>query len=74
VIRKGLGKFLMQILELIGKKTQMRSISLTVQSANTGAMEFYTRALKYNLDDFSPSKADPLRSDSYGYEILTKDL
>ncbi|XP_043806053.1 N-alpha-acetyltransferase 40 isoform X2 [Manihot esculenta] len=43
---KGLGKFLMQLLELIARKNCMSAVVLTVQKANVVAMNFYTSKLR----------------------------
>ncbi|KAL6962959.1 N-terminal L-serine N(alpha)-acetyltransferase NatD [Sarracenia purpurea var. burkii] len=45
VQRKGLGKFLMQLIELIARKSQMGAVVLTVQKANLLAMNFYMSKL-----------------------------
>ncbi|CAN1200895.1 N-alpha-acetyltransferase 40 [Linum perenne] len=42
---KGLGKFLMQLVELIARKNCMSAIVLTVQKANVAAMDFYTNKM-----------------------------
>ncbi|XP_058722596.1 uncharacterized protein LOC131594470 isoform X4 [Vicia villosa] len=39
---KGLGKFLMELIELIAQKNCMGAVMLTVQKANLSAMNFYT--------------------------------
>ncbi|XP_020683063.1 N-alpha-acetyltransferase 40 isoform X3 [Dendrobium catenatum] len=57
---KGLGKFLMQLIELIARKNQMGAVILTVQKANVLAMNFYTSRLRYVISAISPSKVDPL--------------
>ncbi|XP_037494228.1 N-alpha-acetyltransferase 40 isoform X2 [Jatropha curcas] len=43
VQEKGLGKFLMQLLELIALKNCMSAVVLTVQKANVDAMNFYSK-------------------------------
>lgn len=43
--RKGLGKFLMQILELLAHKTHMTKVMLTVLTNNNNAEEFFVEAL-----------------------------
>ncbi|KAJ7521130.1 hypothetical protein O6H91_19G039300 [Diphasiastrum complanatum] len=68
---KGLGKFLMQLLELIARKNNMRAILLTVQKRNTLAMNFYKK-LRYAVSKISPSKVDPLVGAEKSYEILCK--
>ncbi|KAL0917587.1 hypothetical protein M5K25_012660 [Dendrobium thyrsiflorum] len=69
---KGLGKFLMQLIELIARKNQMGAVILTVQKANVLAMNFYTSRLRYVISAISPSKVDPLIGSEKSYEILCK--
>ncbi|KAL5212183.1 hypothetical protein ABZP36_023030 [Zizania latifolia] len=58
---KGLGKFLMELIELIACKSQMQAVMLTVQKANKFALAFY-RKLRYVISSTSPSRVDPLVS------------
>lgn len=67
---KGLGKFLMQLIELIAQKNHMTAVLLTVQKANLGAINFYTSKMRYVVSTTSPSRVDPLNQKSY--EILCK--
>lgn len=69
---KGLGKFLMLLIELIARKNHMGAVVLTVQKANTSAMNFYTNKLRYNISAISPSRVDPLMGIEQNYEILCK--
>lgn len=69
---KGLGKFLMQLVELIARKNQMGAVVLTVQKANLSAMHFYTSKLRYSISSISPSRVDPLAGVEKTYEILCK--
>lgn len=69
---KGLGKFLMQLIELIARKNQMGAVMLTVQKANIMAINFYTNRLRYVISSISPSKMDPLTGFGKNYEILCK--
>ncbi|KAJ7970225.1 N-alpha-acetyltransferase 40 [Quillaja saponaria] len=69
---KGLGKFLMQIIELIARKNQMGAVMLTVQKANLVAMEFYIRKMRYVISAISPSRVDPMLGIETSYEILCK--
>ncbi|XP_020240420.1 N-alpha-acetyltransferase 40 isoform X1 [Cajanus cajan] len=57
---KGLGKFLMQLVELMAQKNCMGAVMLTVQKANTLAMDFYTSKLRYIISAMSPSKVNPM--------------
>ena len=43
---KGVGKFLMQILELIGAKAEMQKIMITVFKHNPRAIHFFQDILK----------------------------
>ncbi|CAL9748475.1 unnamed protein product, partial [Musa acuminata subsp. burmannicoides] len=70
--RKGLGKFLMQLIELIARKNHMGAVMLTVQKANVLAMNFYTTKLRYVISNISPSRVDPLIGAEKSYEILCK--
>ncbi|CAN6465692.1 unnamed protein product [Victoria cruziana] len=69
---KGLGKFLMQLIELIARKNQMGAVMLTVQKANSSAMHFYISKLRYTVSVISPSRFDPLIGAGKSYEILCK--
>ncbi|PAN08469.1 hypothetical protein PAHAL_1G415400 [Panicum hallii] len=68
---KGLGKFMMQLIEQIACKNQMGAVMLTVQKANTQAMAFYTK-LRYVISSTSPSQVDPQIGLEKSYEILCK--
>ncbi|CAI8595079.1 unnamed protein product [Vicia faba] len=67
---KGLGKFLMELIELIAQKNCMSAVMLTVQKANLSAMKFYTSKLRYIISATSPSKVNPKIETSY--EILCR--
>ncbi|KAI3455120.1 hypothetical protein Pfo_011783 [Paulownia fortunei] len=69
---KGLGKFLMQLIELIACENRMGAVVLTVQRANLLAMDFYIRKLRYKISAISPSRVDPLLGPEKSYEILCK--
>ncbi|XP_062030576.1 uncharacterized protein LOC133746404 [Rosa rugosa] len=71
---KGLGKFLMQLIELIARKNHMDAVVLTVQKANLVAMNFYTSKLRYVISTISPSKVDPWLGTQKSYEILCKSF
>ncbi|XP_066319638.1 uncharacterized protein [Miscanthus floridulus] len=68
---KGLGKFMMQLIEQMACKNQMGAVMLTVQKANTQAMAFYTK-LRYVISSTSPSRVDPQIGLEKSYEILCK--
>ncbi|KAF0718066.1 hypothetical protein AaE_010726 [Aphanomyces astaci] len=69
--RQGLGKRLMQLLQLIGRKYRMKLILLTVFKTNVAAMTFYTETMGFDIDDTSPSAHGDM---SESYEILSKSL
>ncbi|RHZ79019.1 hypothetical protein Glove_152g38 [Diversispora epigaea] len=72
---KGLGKFLMNTMEAIGKHWGMKKSMLTTFKANTAAFNFYRKHLKYEIDEISPSKVlKPKEAKKYDYEILSKVL
>eukprot|EP00386_Alphamonas_edax_P000666 GDKI01002089.1.p1 GENE.GDKI01002089.1~~GDKI01002089.1.p1 ORF type:complete len:269 (-),score=86.72 GDKI01002089.1:23-769(-) len=70
---KGLGKFMMQLLELVSRKFGAAQMMCTCFKSNTGAMSFYKSKLSYVMDENSPDKCwDP--TEMYTYEILSKKL
>jgi len=70
---KGLGKFLMQFLELIARKNAMKAVLLTVQKRNVRALAFYTGKLRYTIAAISPSRwQNTLVGANKTYEILCK--
>ncbi|XP_078592744.1 N-alpha-acetyltransferase 40-like [Branchiostoma floridae x Branchiostoma japonicum] len=70
--RKGLGKFMMQILQLLANKAQMLKVMVTVFKMNTESRDFFLKALKFELDETDPGLCDPMEADEYCYEILSK--
>ncbi|XP_052767655.1 N-alpha-acetyltransferase 40-like [Mya arenaria] len=70
--RKGLGKFLMQILELLAHKTEMVKVMLTTFKHNDPGFKFFQEALKYQIDDISPE--DGMYEDECYYWILSKPI
>lgn len=68
---RGIGKFLMQLVELIARKAGLGAVMLTVFKSNAGATGLY-RSLGYVLDDDSPGAVEP--EGAHGYEILIKKL
>uniref|UniRef100_A0A8C7KFA5 N-alpha-acetyltransferase 40 n=1 Tax=Oncorhynchus kisutch TaxID=8019 RepID=A0A8C7KFA5_ONCKI len=71
VRRKGLGKFLIQILQLIANSIQMKKVMLTVFKHNHGAYQFFREALQFEIDDTSPSMSGCC-GDDCTYEILSR--
>ena len=61
---------MMQICELMARKNAMKKVMLTVFKTNVAAMRFYTKKMKYQIDEISPSLSDEDFSQSY--EILSK--
>ena len=55
VRRKGLGKFMMQVLELMAFKADMRKIMLTCFKHNPAAKKFFKEALKFENDETNPT-------------------
>ncbi|KAF5275175.1 hypothetical protein FQR65_LT04207 [Abscondita terminalis] len=66
--RKGLGKFMMQILELMAFTNSMKKVVLTILKNNDSSHFFKT--INYQLDDSSPIEDDD--EEEYPYEILSK--
>ncbi|KAL4196063.1 hypothetical protein AMTRI_Chr04g244160 [Amborella trichopoda] len=69
---RSLGKFLMQLIELIARKNQMGAVMLTVQKSNLSAMNFYRNKMRFSISSTSPSSVDPLMGAEKSYEILCK--
>eukprot|EP00752_Nemacystus_decipiens_P015087 g13441.t1 len=67
--RRGLGRRMMQALELLANRHGMTKVMLTVFKENRQAMSFYTKKMKYSVDKDSPSNWD--QPDEV-YEILSK--
>ncbi|XP_054759077.1 N-alpha-acetyltransferase 40-like [Lytechinus pictus] len=74
VRRKGLGKFLMQILELLAFRTKMKKVMVTVFKNNIVATNFFKKVLNYEIDETSPSIYDPMNPEEYCYEIMSKTI
>merc|ERR1712168_710107 len=51
--RKGLGMFMMQILQLMAIKYKMHKVVATVLNSNEASMNFYVKKLGYQVDDLS---------------------
>jgi ribosomal protein S18 acetylase RimI-like enzyme len=67
--RKGLGRFLMQLLELSARRAGLAALTLTVQDCNEGARALYG-GLGYVRDEGSPVPG----VDEEGFQILVKKL
>ncbi|KAK2168379.1 hypothetical protein LSH36_17g06030 [Paralvinella palmiformis] len=75
VRRKGLGKFLMQILELLAHKAQMKKVMCTVFNNNYASRAFFMEKLRYEVDETSPEETmvEALYDEEgYTYQILCK--
>ncbi|OWZ05819.1 N-acetyltransferase [Phytophthora megakarya] len=71
VQRCGLGKLLMQLLQLVARKHGMELMVLTVFKTNEGAMRFYRERMGFEIDETSPSACGDETQD---YEILSKSV
>jgi len=72
---KGIGEYLMTLLEAIGTKFGMRKCMLTALKNNLGALKFYTVKLGYTLDDTDPSlHYTKHKQKKIPYKILSKPL
>ncbi|KAH8554935.1 hypothetical protein BGW37DRAFT_511969 [Umbelopsis sp. PMI_123] len=72
---RGLGEYLINLLEDIGKHWKMEKVMLTVFKVNTGALRFYIKKLGFELDEISPGKCLSARqARKFDYEILSKSL
>jgi len=69
VKRKGLGKFMMQVLEIMAFKADMRKIMLTCFKHNPAAQKFFKGSLKYEIDETCPEDDVYEQND---YEIISK--
>merc|ERR1712150_416695 len=67
--KKGLGKFMMQVLEIMAFKADMRKIMLTCFKHNPAAQKFFKTALKYEIDETCPIDDVYEQND---YEIVSK--
>lgn len=70
VRRKGLGKFMMQILELMAHRYGMLKVMLTTFKHNPEGQDFFRKKLKYEVDDINPEAS--LYEEEFSYLILSK--
>nr|XP_024396997.1 mitogen-activated protein kinase 4b-like isoform X3 [Physcomitrium patens] len=69
----GLGKFLMQLLELVARKNNMKAILVAVHKRNSRALAFYNGSLGYKVATRSSStQKNTQTSTEMNYEILCK--
>lgn len=73
--KKGVGKWMMQQVEKIGRRAKMEKAMLTVFKSNGGACRFY-KGMGYEVDEFSPEPTVLRggRKVEADYEILSKVL
>merc|ERR1719376_1191192 len=67
--RKGLGKFMMKVLELLMIKSDLLKIMLTVFKHNEPATKFFKDVLKYDIDETCPYDTV---YEQFDYEILSR--
>ena len=72
--KAGLGKRLMNIVELLALSSKMHKVMLTVFKTNKKAMGFYLNKMKYEVDESSPSNFEGEENENCDYEILSKSL
>ncbi len=71
--RKGLGKSIMSVIELLAwKQFEFERIALTVFKKNVAANKFFRDVCKFETDDADPSLHAPEEADRIGYSILCK--
>uniref|UniRef100_A0A0P4WKD8 N-alpha-acetyltransferase 40 n=1 Tax=Scylla olivacea TaxID=85551 RepID=A0A0P4WKD8_SCYOL len=66
--RKGLGRFMMQVLELMAFSNQMQKVVLTVFKHNPDGMNFFKKC-RYDIDETSPVDS---YEETFDYCILSK--
>jgi GNAT superfamily N-acetyltransferase len=71
--RKGLGKFMLQALEIVSLRLKLDSVQVTLFKANAAGRQFF-RKMKYTLHSMSPALVDPESEHEYNHEILFKSL
>lgn len=69
---KGLGQFLMKLLELVAYQNCIPQITLTVFKANEPAQIFFREKLHFVTDITDLASEDPLGN--HGYDILSKQI
>jgi len=70
--RKGLGSYLMQLIELLAWKLGMDKVILTSFKDNPASANFYKKKMRYLLDETDPSFEPDDDFEDPGYEILSK--
>ena len=67
--RKGLGKFMMKILEMLCLKADMLKLMATIFKKDKAEVEFFKKALKFEMDE--TSFVDTVH-EQFAYEILSR--
>jgi len=78
--RKGLGKFMMQVMEMLMMKADLRKIMLTNLICNESATIFFKNTMKFEIDESNPAKQAAWNKkyktnenlDEIDFEILSK--
>jgi len=65
--RNGLGRRMMQMMEIVAMQMKMRKVMLTVFKKNEEALNFYDQ-LKYQIDKISPCQCGEIAD----YKIMSK--
>ncbi|CAM9337852.1 unnamed protein product, partial [Phaeothamnion confervicola] len=68
--RRGIGRRMMQVAEMLANKCGMSKTMLTVFKFNVSAMSFYVNSLKYCIDDACSPSANGV--DDADFEVLSK--
>lgn len=72
---KGLGKYLMQLLESVAQKNNMKAVLLAVHKRNTRALAFFTGRLGYTVASMSRSTWENSQTNTeMTYQILCKSF
>eukprot|EP00743_Colponemidia_sp_Colp-15_P001729 GILK01001889.1.p2 GENE.GILK01001889.1~~GILK01001889.1.p2 ORF type:complete len:216 (-),score=41.74 GILK01001889.1:884-1531(-) len=71
---RGVGRYLMELVEQIARTTKMKQVMLTCFKQNESAMQFYGRALGYELDPSDPSYFPEQFPGGVQYCILSKRI
>ncbi len=72
--RRGLGKWLLTMVDLTSRRLHMDWLMLTVFNANKTALDFFPKKLKYTVDETSPQFTAYDDDEDAPYVILSKNL
>ena len=70
---RGLGKYLMRLVDAIGRETDMKLLMLTVLTSNKTAKRFYEK-IQFVLDEASPDVCYSVDDEHCPYKIMSKVL